>query len=226
MHVHGGMRNFWGEHVVFYLLVNRGKDDDPHNVQWLIECRENGRQDNADVGADRGDELPDDASEDAHGQPVRHADGCEEDAVEERGEKRQRQLGDDESTSLLHRDIPDRDEDALLAVGQPSSDGALDARGVGAEVEREDDDGQELKSKAQCARQDPKEAASPGLGPFGDLLWGEIEKFIELGGIELRIKHVVDPGDDLRDEVREALNQHRDLAEHELTEDADECQRK
>ena len=60
---------------------------------------------------------------------------------------------------------------------------------------------------------------------MGDLLRREIEKLVELGGIEFCLEDIVDPGDDLRDEVRETLNQHRNLADHELAEDSDECQR-
>ena len=74
----GGARTSGGDagrdEVVLDLLVDDAEHHDPQGVDRLPGQRDDGRHRDGEIGAERGDELRDDAGPDRQGQPERNAE--------------------------------------------------------------------------------------------------------------------------------------------------------
>ena len=79
--VHRPVADLGGQPVALELLVDRGEHDDPHGVERVAKEREQGGDDDTDVGANDRDELAGDPHEHPKGQPEGHVKDEEEQRV-------------------------------------------------------------------------------------------------------------------------------------------------
>ena len=161
------------EPVVLDLLEDHGPGHQHEGLPHPLDAQGDQRGDgHADVGADDGDELREEALEHRQGQgdQPRHPHGDHHEEEQGRVDQEQDQPGVEVPTGLLDGGVP-RPADALLALrGHAHEQGAADLGCVGGEVQGERGGGQELEHHADGATGDAQHLPAVVLQPGADRL--------------------------------------------------------
>jgi hypothetical protein len=154
-----------GSHeVVLDLLVDRADDDDPQGVDGIPGQRDERRQGDGEVRADRRDELGHNPGPDGQRQPERHVEHEQRHPGHERCDHREHEAGQDVAARLLHRDAPDGGDDALLPRREPAGDGVPQRRPLRGHVVAEEQEREELEDDPHDRGHDAEDTRRQGPG--------------------------------------------------------------
>ncbi len=223
MDLQRGPRDPRRDQVVLDLLVADHDDEHDQGLEgFALHQGDDDRQGPSQVGADRRDELRHHADPEGHRQPVGQVEQEEGDPMERRADHRQQATGDHVATGLLGRDVHDGQERALPVRRKPRGDGAAEARPVGGEVEREQQDREQGEHPVDGGAQDAEQAHPKVLGDVGDVIGAQPDALQELVGVQLRAETGVRPLQDRLEECWQAPDQLRELIGQERAEHREE----